>query len=189
MKLAKFVKFREEKFGGVLFETRDEKVYTLNPTGAAVVRDGFKEFSNELSSYVLFLVPQGRVPFAFEKLKHVVMEEFHAHRRRETIRNGETVSGFRRRAYHAWKVEGDRDSALNYLGQAIELAQPSSRTRQRLESMERAIESADKIPQPRKGAEKFGKRANNLELIFRSVSRQLTQDARFAEELAFDLEQ
>ncbi len=38
MKLAKFVKFREEKFGGVLFETRNEKVYTLNPTGAAVVR-------------------------------------------------------------------------------------------------------------------------------------------------------
>ncbi len=39
MKLAKFVKFREEKFGGVLFETRNEKVYTLNPTGAAVVRE------------------------------------------------------------------------------------------------------------------------------------------------------
>jgi hypothetical protein len=39
MQLAKFVKFREEKFGGVLFETRSEKVYTLNPTGAAVVRE------------------------------------------------------------------------------------------------------------------------------------------------------
>ena len=39
MKLAKFVKFREEKFGGVLFETRSEKVFTLNPTGAAVVRE------------------------------------------------------------------------------------------------------------------------------------------------------
>ena len=39
MKLAKFVKFREEKFGGVLFETRSEKVYTLNPTGAALVRE------------------------------------------------------------------------------------------------------------------------------------------------------
>ena len=38
-KLAKFVKFREEKFGGVLFETRQEKVYTLNPTGAALVRE------------------------------------------------------------------------------------------------------------------------------------------------------
>jgi len=39
MKLAKFVKFREEKFGGVLFETRSEKVFTLNSTGAAVVRE------------------------------------------------------------------------------------------------------------------------------------------------------
>ena len=38
MKLAKFVKFREEKFGGVLFETRSEKVFTLNPTATAVVR-------------------------------------------------------------------------------------------------------------------------------------------------------
>ena len=36
--LAKFVKFREEKFGGVLFETRRERVFTLNPVGAAVVR-------------------------------------------------------------------------------------------------------------------------------------------------------
>lgn len=39
MKLAQFVKFREEKFGGVLFETRSEKVYTLSPTGAAVVKE------------------------------------------------------------------------------------------------------------------------------------------------------
>jgi hypothetical protein len=39
MKLAPFVKFREEKFGAVLFETRSEKVYTLTPTGAAVVRE------------------------------------------------------------------------------------------------------------------------------------------------------
>jgi putative mycofactocin binding protein MftB len=39
MKLAKAVKFREEKFGGVLFETRSEKVYTLNPTATAVVRE------------------------------------------------------------------------------------------------------------------------------------------------------
>lgn len=39
MKLAKYVKFREEKFGGVLFETRSEKVFTLNPTAAAVVRE------------------------------------------------------------------------------------------------------------------------------------------------------
>jgi hypothetical protein len=39
MRLAKHVKFREEKFGGVLFETRSEKVFTLNPTAAAVVRE------------------------------------------------------------------------------------------------------------------------------------------------------
>lgn len=39
MKLAKHVKFREEKFGGVLFETRSEKVFTLNPTASAVVRE------------------------------------------------------------------------------------------------------------------------------------------------------
>ena len=39
MRLAQYVKFREEKFGGVLFETRSEKVYTLNPTATAVVRE------------------------------------------------------------------------------------------------------------------------------------------------------
>ena len=39
MKLAQYVKFREEKFGGVLFETRSEKVYSLSTTGAAVVRE------------------------------------------------------------------------------------------------------------------------------------------------------
>jgi hypothetical protein len=39
MQLARYVKFREEKFGGVLFETRSEKVFTLNPTGTAVVRE------------------------------------------------------------------------------------------------------------------------------------------------------
>jgi hypothetical protein len=33
VRLAQYVKFREEKFGGVLFETRSEKVFTLNPTG------------------------------------------------------------------------------------------------------------------------------------------------------------
>ena len=46
MRLARHVKFREEKFGGVLFETQSEKVYTLNPTAAAVVRElvlGFDE--------------------------------------------------------------------------------------------------------------------------------------------------
>jgi hypothetical protein len=39
MRLAKYVKFREEKFGGVLFETRSEKVFTLNGTAAAIVRE------------------------------------------------------------------------------------------------------------------------------------------------------
>lgn len=39
MRLARYVKFREEKFGGVLFETRSEKVFTLNPVAAAVVRE------------------------------------------------------------------------------------------------------------------------------------------------------
>jgi len=39
MKLAKYVKFRAEKFGGVLFETRSEKVFTLNPTATAVIRE------------------------------------------------------------------------------------------------------------------------------------------------------
>ena len=39
MQLAKYVKFREEHFGGVLFETQSEKVYALNPTAAAVIRE------------------------------------------------------------------------------------------------------------------------------------------------------
>ena len=39
MKLAKYVKFRQEKFGGVLFETRSEKVFALNPTAAAIARE------------------------------------------------------------------------------------------------------------------------------------------------------
>ena len=39
MRLSRNVKFREEKFGGVLFETRSEKVYTLNSTAAAVLRE------------------------------------------------------------------------------------------------------------------------------------------------------
>jgi len=39
MKLSKYTKFREEKFGGVLFETRSEKVFTLNPTAAALVSE------------------------------------------------------------------------------------------------------------------------------------------------------
>ncbi len=39
IRLARYAKFRQEKFGGVLFETRSEKVYALNPTAAAIVRE------------------------------------------------------------------------------------------------------------------------------------------------------
>ena len=39
MKLAKYVKFREEKFGAVPFETRSDAVFTLNGSAAAVVRE------------------------------------------------------------------------------------------------------------------------------------------------------
>ena len=39
MKLARYVKFREEKFGGVLFETKSEKVFTLSTSAAAIVRE------------------------------------------------------------------------------------------------------------------------------------------------------
>jgi Coenzyme PQQ synthesis protein D (PqqD) len=39
MKLSKYTKFREERFGGVLFETSAEKVFALNPTATAVVRE------------------------------------------------------------------------------------------------------------------------------------------------------
>ena len=39
MRLSKHAKFRAEKFGGVLFETRSEKVFALNPTAAAIVRE------------------------------------------------------------------------------------------------------------------------------------------------------
>ena len=39
MELAKYVKFRQEKFGGVLFDTLTEKVYALNHAAAAVIRE------------------------------------------------------------------------------------------------------------------------------------------------------
>lgn len=39
MRLSRYVKFREERFGGVLFETRSERVFTLNASAAAVVRE------------------------------------------------------------------------------------------------------------------------------------------------------
>jgi hypothetical protein len=47
MKLAKYVKFREEKFGSVLFETRSEKVYTLNPTATAAQDRGAERYKKE----------------------------------------------------------------------------------------------------------------------------------------------
>lgn len=39
VKLVKYAKFRQEKFGGVLFDTRSEKVFALNPTAAAIVSE------------------------------------------------------------------------------------------------------------------------------------------------------
>ena len=39
MKFAEYVKFRKERFGGVLFETRSEKVFALNATAAAVATE------------------------------------------------------------------------------------------------------------------------------------------------------
>jgi hypothetical protein len=39
MQFAKYVKFREEKFGGVLFQTQSERVFTLNQAAAAVVQE------------------------------------------------------------------------------------------------------------------------------------------------------
>ena len=39
MKFSEYVKFRKERFGGVLFETRSEKVFALNMTAAAVAQE------------------------------------------------------------------------------------------------------------------------------------------------------
>jgi hypothetical protein len=39
MRLAKTVKFREEKYGGVLFETQSEQVFTLSESASAIVRE------------------------------------------------------------------------------------------------------------------------------------------------------
>jgi hypothetical protein len=39
MKFCEYVKFRKERFGGVLFETRSEKVFALNATAAAVASE------------------------------------------------------------------------------------------------------------------------------------------------------
>ena len=47
MKLAKYVKFRQEKFGGVLFETRSEQVFTLNETAASIIK-ALEQFGDEV---------------------------------------------------------------------------------------------------------------------------------------------
>ena len=39
LRLAPHVRLREEESGGLLYETRLEKVYALSPTGAAVLRE------------------------------------------------------------------------------------------------------------------------------------------------------
>ena len=64
MKLARYTKFREEKFGGVLFDTRSEKVFSLNPTAAAVVREiraGCDEHGIVERLQTHFLAPVGSI--------------------------------------------------------------------------------------------------------------------------------
>lgn len=39
MQLSRYVKFRDERFGGVLFETQGEKVFALNKTAAAILHE------------------------------------------------------------------------------------------------------------------------------------------------------
>jgi putative mycofactocin binding protein MftB len=39
LSLARHVRFREERRGGLLYETRSEKLFRLSPTGAAVLRE------------------------------------------------------------------------------------------------------------------------------------------------------
>ena len=54
MPLAKYVKFREEKFGGVLFETRSEKVFTLNAAAAAEISARLKERFDDRDAKIEF---------------------------------------------------------------------------------------------------------------------------------------
>jgi hypothetical protein len=64
MQLAKYVKFREEKFGGVLFETRSEKVFTLNSTAAATIREiekGRNEHDIAMRLKGRFQDPRGKI--------------------------------------------------------------------------------------------------------------------------------
>ena len=39
VRLSRHVRFRQERRGGLLFQTRSEKVFRLSPTGAAIVRE------------------------------------------------------------------------------------------------------------------------------------------------------
>jgi len=47
MKLKDFVKFRKEKFGGVIFDTLREKVFITNETGSEVLELIEKNYSVE----------------------------------------------------------------------------------------------------------------------------------------------
>jgi hypothetical protein len=78
MQLAKSVKYRREKFGAVLFHTESEKVYTLNPSGAAIVseiRPGCDETS--LVSFVKarFRDPAGLIERDVHALLHDLREK------------------------------------------------------------------------------------------------------------------
>ncbi len=64
MQLAKSVKFRQEKFGAVLFHTESERVFTLNSSAAAVVRQvrpGSDEDSIVAGVKALFRDPDTRI--------------------------------------------------------------------------------------------------------------------------------
>jgi hypothetical protein len=64
MQLGKYVKFRAEQFGGVLFETQSEKVYTLNEAAAAIVRalrDGNDAAQITVSLKARFADPAGAI--------------------------------------------------------------------------------------------------------------------------------
>lgn len=47
MELARYVKFRDERFGGVLFETQGEKVFALNKTAAAILHELLAGYETE----------------------------------------------------------------------------------------------------------------------------------------------
>lgn len=47
MQLSRYVKFRDERFGGVLFETQGEKVFALNKTAAAIMHELLEGFDTE----------------------------------------------------------------------------------------------------------------------------------------------